>query len=288
MLAPFGAGNPSLKLATRGITLKSVSTIGKAKEHLRLNVEDEGGNTQSILWWSGASEELPETGSKFDIAYSMRASTFRGQKQVTLQFEEFRVVEEKPVELKPKKIEIQDLRLNASKFEHLNVDMLVWAEGADKAKGQSRFELHQADNFAIYTTPPSLADLRSALEIVKPKNIYLLGISPNPEKPDDFLARLAGMAKYAVNNKVGKVSVKELASATAQRASAVRIGLEWLRAGGHVAVTGEEDALVLSPGNGEANQYVQKELFIAVKGILKETAAYREYFARANIKSIID
>ncbi|MDP2777465.1 MAG: DHHA1 domain-containing protein, partial [Anaerolineales bacterium] len=35
MLAPFGAGNPALTLASRSVQLKSVSTIGKTKEHLR-------------------------------------------------------------------------------------------------------------------------------------------------------------------------------------------------------------------------------------------------------------
>ena len=107
MLAPFGAGNPSLTLASRDVQLKSVSTIGKTKEHLRLNIEDESGNVQSILWWGGAGEELPPTDNKFDIAYSLRASTFRGQKQVTLQFEEFQSLEEKPVEIKKAKLEIQ-------------------------------------------------------------------------------------------------------------------------------------------------------------------------------------
>ncbi|MGZ9166556.1 MAG: single-stranded-DNA-specific exonuclease RecJ, partial [Anaerolineales bacterium] len=110
-LAPFGAGNPALNLATHKVQLRSVSTIGKAKEHLRLNVEDENGNVQSLLWWGGAGAELPEEGSKFDIAYSLRASTFRGQKQVTLQFEEFRIVEEAPPELRKRKTEIVDYRL---------------------------------------------------------------------------------------------------------------------------------------------------------------------------------
>ncbi|HSK87051.1 MAG TPA: single-stranded-DNA-specific exonuclease RecJ, partial [Anaerolineales bacterium] len=59
-LAPFGAGNPSLTMATHKVSLRSVSTIGKAREHLRLNVEDENGNVQSVLWWGGAGAELPE------------------------------------------------------------------------------------------------------------------------------------------------------------------------------------------------------------------------------------
>jgi single-stranded-DNA-specific exonuclease len=287
MLAPFGAGNPALTLATRGATLKSVAEIGKTKEHLRLTVEDEGGNIQSILWWGGAGGEMPPQEGKFNIAYSLRASSFRGQKQVALQFEEFRVGEEKPIEIRPAMIEIQDLRLNVSTFERLNVSTLIWAEGTDKAKGKSRFELHPADDFAIYTTPPSPADLRSALEVVKPKRVHVFGISPAPQKPDEFLSQLAGMAKYVINNKGGKVSVNELAVATAQRESAARIGLEWLAAGGHVAVVGEEDALVLSKGNGDANQYPQKELYVAVRGILEETEAYRAHFAKADINKLM-
>jgi hypothetical protein len=95
------------------------------------------------------------------------------------------------------------------------------------------------------------------------------------------------MAKYAINNKGGKVSIKELAVATAQRESVIRIGLEWLAAGGHLSISGEGEAVLLSAGNGETNQYVQKELYVAVKGILEETAAYREYFSHANIESIM-
>jgi hypothetical protein len=151
----------------------------------------------------------------------------------------------------------------------------------------SRFELRQADEFAIYTTPPSLTDLRAALDIVKPKIVYVIGNSPRPEKTDEFLSRLAGMTKFVINNKEGKTSISELVSATAQRESAVRIGLEWLAAGGHVSIAREEEALTLSAGNGEANQYLQKELYLAVKGIMEETAAYRAHFARADIKNLM-
>ena len=286
MLAPFGAGNPQLTLASRGVTLKSATEIGKGKEHLRLTVEDESGNAQNILWWNGAGEELPEAGSRFDVAYSLRASTFRGQKQVNLTFEEFRVVEEKPVEIQKQKLEIRDMRLQPSLL-NLQPATLIWAEGPDRAAGIPRHELRQADEFSIYTTPPSPTDLHKALDIVKPKTIYVFGVSPVEQKPDEFLSHLAGLCKYVVNQRRGRVTLQELASAMAARANAVRIGLEWLAAGGHVSVVPEEDALRISRGNGEANQYLQKELYVAVKGILEETAAYRAHFARADIENLM-
>jgi len=285
MLAPFGAGNPQLKLATRNVKLKSVAEIGKAKEHLRLIVEDEAGSVQSILWWSGAGEELPPKDVPFDIAYSLRASTFRGQKQVNVTFEEFRVTEEKAVEIQESKLEIVDLRNNSSFI--IPPSTLIWAEGADKAKGRNRFELHQANELTIYTTPPAYTELKLILEIVKPQVVYVLGVSPNVESTEEFLTRLAGMTKHVINNKSGKTSIQELAVATAQREGAVRIGLEWLAAGGHVAIVPEGEAVLLSNGSSEANQYLQKELYVAVRGILHETTAYREYFARANIEALM-
>jgi len=307
MLAPFGAGNPSLTLASRGVTLKSSATLGKTKEHLRLTVEDQSGMTQSILWWGGAGEELPplstshQQGNKFDIAYSLRASSFRGQKQVTLQFEEFRGVEEKPIEIKKVKLEIIDLRLHSSFTQNDHPSSLVWAEGADKSKGKSRFELHQADEFTIYTTPPSPVELRNALEIVQPKTIYVFAVSPSEgdsttlradsvmlkANPEDFLNRLTGLCKYTLSNYGGKTNVTKLAVAMASRESAIEIGLQWLAAGGHISVTVDEDEVLLSAEKMEVNQYLQKELYTALKGVLNETTAYRKYFSSTDLKVIL-
>jgi single-stranded-DNA-specific exonuclease len=291
-LAPFGAGNPALTFATHKVGLRSVTTIGKNREHLRLTVEDENGNLQSVLWWGGAGNELPEEGSKFDIAYSLRASTFRGDKQVTLQFEEFRIVEEVPPELRKHKIEIVDYRLESvsllTGLQDQAPALQIWAEGADKVKGRNRLELQPAEELAIYTAPPSSADLRAALETVKPQKVYLFGVSPGPEKADAFLGRLAGLAKYVINQKGGIVTVAELAVVTGQREGAIRLGLEWLAAGGHVSIQRDDGTVQLSPGNHESNQYLQRELYLAVKGILEETAAYRLHFQRADAESLMN
>lgn len=284
-LAPYGAGNPELILATRNLLLKSVKEIGKTKEHRRIIVSDESGAQQDLLWWNGADEEIPDAETKFDAAYSLRASTYRGKKQLTLQFQDFRVVAEKPIEVRKAKVEIRDWRARASTF-NAQPSTLIWAEGNDKAKGKSRFDLYPADELAIYTTPPSLAELRAALEVVKPSIIFLLGVSPAQEKIGEFLSRITGMAKYVIKQHAGKVSIKEFAVATAQREATIRSGLEWLAAGGHIKIQDEEHEITLSSGDGIANQYLQSELYTAVKGLLEETAEYRIYFSRADAESL--
>jgi single-stranded-DNA-specific exonuclease len=285
-LAPFGAGNPLLVLATRGLTLKSAKEMGKAKEHRKLVVTDEGGATQEVLWWNGAGEELPD--GKFDLAFSLRANTFRGERRIALEFEDFRVIEEKLVEIEAPRLEIVDLRLQPGKLKEVNAE--IFAEGEDKKKvgGVDRYGLTPSRELAVYTTPPGPVELRALMEKVRPQKVYLVGTSPSAEKTDGFLTRLAGMAKFAVNQRDGKVKVSDLAAATAQREATVRLGLEWLAAGGHLAIEGDEDELRLSTGDGIANQYLQRELYVAVKGLLDETAAYRAHFTRAGVNSLFN
>ena len=274
-------------LATHNLTLKSVKEIGKTKEHRRILFADESGAKQDLLWWNSTDEELPDVETKMDVAFSLRSSTYRGEKQLTLQFQDFRVVEEKPIEIQKSKIKIIDRRGENRTLDEMPVDVLVWAEGTDKNKGVNRFDLHPADEFAVHTTPPSPVELYAALEVVKPKTIYLFGVPPAGEKIDEFLSRLAGMMKFTINQRGGKASIKELAAATAHREATIRLGLEWLRAGGHLKVEEENGELNLANGDDIPNPYLQRELYVAVKGLLEETAAYRNYFSRADAVLLI-
>jgi hypothetical protein len=240
-----------------------------------LNVEDEIGNQQSILWWNGGIEDKPE--GKFDLAFSVRATTFRGERQLALEFVDFRVVEEPAVEVISKQVEVIDLRKSVDQFSRLTVQ--TYAEGDDRKKinGLDRYSLKPSAELALYTAPPGTGELKAILEQVKPQKVFLVAQIPPDEKPDEFLTRLAGMVKFVIAKKAGETKISELAAVTAQREITVRIGLEWLAAGGHVTVRGVNDAVFLSNGSGEGNEYVRKELYVAVKGLLEETAAYRNY-----------
>jgi hypothetical protein len=203
-----------------------------------------------------------------------------------LQFEEFRLLDEQAIEVHKEKLEIIDQRARASEIESISPNVLIWAEGAERSKGRGRQDLYQADEFAIYTTPASPQVLHDVLSQVKPRVVHVFAVSPQVERTDDFLARLAGLAKYVINQRAGNVSVRELAAVTGQREGAVQVGLEWLAAGGHISAQAENGTYLLSSGNNLTNQYLQKELYVAVRGILQETAAYRAHFGRANLESL--
>ena len=68
------------------------------------------------------------------------------------------------------------------------------------------------------------------------------------------------------------------------------MGLEWLAAGGHISIQrdGSAETILLSAGSGDLNQYLQRELYVAIRGILEETAAYRAHFQRAEAERLIE
>jgi len=297
-LAPFGPGNEKLILATHYLTLRSVAEIGRNKEHLKLTVEDEHGVTQTVLWWNGSGEELPGLitgeGGKFDLAYTLRSSDFRGVRDVTLEFIDLRLIEEKPVRITKPKIEIIDYRnaedpRNILSTLNLQPATIIWAEGEDikAVGGTDRNGLEPAKALTIWTTPPGSAELHLALEKVKPEKIYLFAIHPGADEPKAFLERLTGLVKFAMNKRGGSVTLAELASTTAQREATVRLGLEWLAAGGYFGLQTEGQQVHFTAQTSRADPYLQQELFMALKGLLAETAAYRAFLARADRDTII-
>jgi single-stranded-DNA-specific exonuclease len=288
-LAPYGPGNPSLTFAAHGLRLQGHTAIGRNGTHLKLRVQDEAGATQDVLWWNSAVDEEIEPliqGAQFDLAFRLSATTYRGTRQTQVELSDYRITAEKPIEVKAAPLEIVDLRSIVDPqpaLANLPTGVQVWAEAEDKLHigGRDRFELESAPVFAIWTSPPGPSELRAALQRVKPHTIYLFAVSPASAAPETFLTRLAGLAKFAINQRGGAAAIPALAAATAQREPIIRLGLEWLAAGGHLQVQVDGDQLALSTGDGVANPYLQEELYTAVKGLLDESAAYREHFRKA-------
>jgi len=298
-VAPFGPGNEKLTLATRNLSLQSIAEIGRNKEHLKLTVVDERGCTQAVLWWNGGCEEHPDLAAgsgRFDLAYTLRASDFHGTPQVTLEFVDLRWVEEKPVEILKPRFEILDHRCAGNPHEVLgslklgNKPLAIWAEGDQKkvVGGVDRDGLKPTKTLVIWTIPPGNGELRRAVDIVKPEKIHLFAISPTLDEPKAFLERLMGLVKFSIRQRGGTVTLAELAAACAQRETCVRLGLEWLVAGGMIGLSFDEGRQMhLTEQKGQANPFTQHELLTALKGLLEETAAYRLFFTRAESDAII-
>jgi single-stranded-DNA-specific exonuclease len=293
-LSPFGAGNAPLALVTRGLSLTSHTTIGRGGEHLRLIVEDEAGTRQKVLWWRGAGSPLPQ--GRFDLAYVLRASDYRGQRDVQVEWVDARPIEAPAAVLRPAPpaIRVVDYRQESSPrriLEKLRAqqDVQVWSEAETRAEvaGRDRYELGPSKALVLWTTPPGPAELQAVLEKVSPETVYLFGVDPGLDHPEEFLKRLAGLTRYVLNSNQGQANVSTLAAATAQREATVRAGLAWLVARGHLVVLGEDgDEVHLAAGSQTASADLP-QIAARLRALLAETAAYRAHFTRADRETLI-
>jgi single-stranded-DNA-specific exonuclease len=114
-LAPFGPGNPTFILAAKNVDLKSHQPVGKAKDHRQLIVEDASGVDRKIMWWQGAGLPLPD--GRFDLAYKVRMSDWRGQRDIQIEWVGARPTAIPVIDLRPAPhIEFTDLRQEPDPF----------------------------------------------------------------------------------------------------------------------------------------------------------------------------
>lgn len=292
-LAPFGPGNPALALAAREISVRSSITVGRGDEHRQVVVTDPNGYTQKVIWWGGAAWPLPV--GRFDLALTIHASNYRGQREVSVAWVDSRPLGEASlfVSSSPTR-EIIDYRLQPHPLPQLrqlqSVEPLqIWCEGEarDRLEGQDRNELIPAPALVIWTTPPGPAELRAALERANPQKVILFAVDPGAEALEAFLRRLAGLAKYALGNTSGRASLAKLAAAAAQRESTIRKGLAWLAARGLFKILYEKDGQVLFELAHAAPSAETELLEVQLQALLDETAAYRAFFRKAGPNTLI-
>ena len=292
-LAPFGAGNPSLTLATRNLKVLKHRTLGRDRAHLKVTVQDESGATQQVLWWWATEEELPA--GRFDLAYTVQDNFFRGQRSLQVTWQAARPVQtavEVTAEPEPCELEIVDYRQEPHPGTLLKPllaadDVALWVEAANGVPGQSREALGPAAHLVIWTIPPGPQELQTVLELVQPEKVTLLAHDPGLDGPRLFLTRLAGLVKHVLQQKDGRLELAALAAKTAQRESTVRQGIAWLAARGQLVVQGEEEGvLLIVAGEGEVGAELA-QLTTQLEALLAETAAYRKHFRQGEARALL-
>jgi single-stranded-DNA-specific exonuclease len=304
-LAPFGPGNPPLTLASENLTIERHRAVGRNGEHRLLTVRDAAGTEARVIWWDGAREELPS--DRIDLAYTVRASDYRGERQVEIAWVDARPSAiGLPGKVAPARtpIEISDFRRELMPLQILerlrqDGDLVVWREGmaAPEIPGHDRCSLPPAAALAIWTAPPGPAELRATLAQVAPARVYLFGLDPDTDRPDLFIRRLAGLVRHALSAREGRTTLSALAAATAQREASVAAGLEWLASRGDICVQSEEGSVLVvralpsgSQRRPEPDALLEAETALArarLEALLAETAAYRAYFRSADADALL-
>ena len=160
-LAPFGPGNPPLTLAAERLRARRGKKVGRNDEHRLVIVTDEAGVERQVIWWDGGGEPLPE--GRFDLAYVARNSTYRGTRELQVEWVEARPCAEAEVEVKAKVKAVRSRITGRRRSREQTLaelveqgEVAVWREGEDARDipGHDRWNLPQAATLIIWTAPP--------------------------------------------------------------------------------------------------------------------------------------
>lgn len=289
-LAPFGNGNPPLTLATRDLTLVSRRGLGRRGEHLQVEVEDQAGNRQRVIWWRGAGKDLPK--GKFDLAYTLRSSTYKGQREALIEWLDYRQLESDLADLKDDSPAwvlddhrgSDDPRSALAGAREWYPQAQIWAEAERLEGAVNRLGLRASETLIVWTAPPAAEIWSAALTTVSPDRLILLGALPDCADLSSFLGRLAGLVKFSINQRDGAVGLEALAAATAHPERTALVGLQVLRALGkldyQVAASGQYQLQAAdNPPGGELE--VQRR---RLEMLLRETRAYRNFWLTMEIR----
>ncbi len=292
-LGPFGPGNPQPVFVTQRLTLQSEQRMGRTRQHRRLIVADEQQALAEVVWWNGATVELPP--APLDLAYVPQINEYRGTQRVQLLFVDARPHSPQAVPLPPPPqpaIYVYDYRREPHPHTLLipwqtAPDVCLWAE-AGPVKGKRRHELGPAATLVVWEAPPGPEEWAEALELVAPQQVVLFGGDPDLDKPEAFVQRLLGLVKHTLKVYAGRVKLVHLAAAMAHRPVTVRQGLAWLAAQGIVSVSEDADGtLHLTPGGAVQPEAEVRVLRAQLQALLTETAAYRYYFQRVELTALL-
>jgi single-stranded-DNA-specific exonuclease len=288
LLAPFGPGNPPPLLVSRGVEVEKHALIGKSREHRRLTLKDQQGGQVDALWWNSASEPLPE--GLFDFAFYARRDTFKSAQRVILEWVDSRESESGVVDIRQAtpRYRIIDHRLdseNGTYLKQLIIDseMIVWAEGARDKQQQavSRESLKPSRKLAILTPPPSMAVLQQALELVSPSEVILFSLPLVNDSLKGFLTEIAQQIKKSQGAEQTAFSLLHLAGILGHTVETVLAGLRWWQLRGDLVFSINGDQVTIIRSNSQPSLEIHSHTLL-LQDLLKESAAFRSYYRRAD------
>lgn len=305
-LAPFGPGNPAPVLIARNLAIQSYQTIGEHEEHLLVRLVDPEAFVQDVIWWQAGilagdiAQILPE--GTFDLAYSVHSCDYKGQRSIQVEWIEARPAFQAALALQPKipTRQVVDYRYVASPLEELrklisNPGLQIWREGApengftdiEREKCRDRFHLTACSSLVIWTIPPGRTEMIEALDRAKPQTVHFFGNQPDYDQPKAFMERLAGLIKYSLRHPDQPLTLSALAVALAHRLPTVQLGLTWLEARGAITIQMNEGGrIAIFPGAGQPIPDL-KQVEARLRQALDETSAFRSYYLRADLNSLI-
>jgi len=199
------------------------------------------------------------------------------------------------VEVKQPAIKIIDHRRDSQPEQVLKTILndtlhtLIWAENQPPRNQPycARTKLSGADVLIIWNIPPAQKVLSNIIKTVRPKEIHFFARPSDAATLQEFLKTLAGLVKFAVNQRAGKINLSQLASATVQTPDIVRLGLRWLQEKGLYSFTTLSGEDIQAQNGSRSNPGLIKQINARLQELWSEHKSYQHYYQTCDSNNII-
>lgn len=90
-LQPFGMSNPSPRFVLRKVTVKETRTMGREKRHLKLVLEQDGQQLETVAFGKGALAEFLPPGSVIDVMGELSINEWNGMRKPQMMLQDIHV-----------------------------------------------------------------------------------------------------------------------------------------------------------------------------------------------------
>jgi single-stranded-DNA-specific exonuclease len=299
-LSPFGPGNPAMKFIARDLEISDISSMGKNKDHLQVNVIDGKQKKHRIVWWQGAS--LPRPNGRFDLLFTASPSNYKGKIEVTFEWLDFREIQSDNMTTrnssKNQPIQMVDLRASTDPSKDLisiskEDNSLIWSEGIASCPLPvfSREELQNCETLAVWSIPPSRSVISSVVEKVKPKKIIWFSNYPEENSLQKMIQNAASVIlMFAQGNSESPLTFEHLAASVSITIPVARLLIKWMEMTGRITIISENgEAVQFStqrhPPDQAQIEIVQNE----IKTLHKEIFSFRQYYTSSpSLDNLLD
>ncbi|MHC1741157.1 MAG: single-stranded-DNA-specific exonuclease RecJ [Anaerolineaceae bacterium] len=289
-LAPFGPGNPPLHFAAKNLSIENVSSLGRTKEHLLINLLSPEGINFRFVWWQGAG--LPQPEGNFDLVFQARANNYKGKVDVQFEWQEFRESELHNNTTRKSRnktnIENLDFRNSQNPVDEISQrskenDLLVWSEGSTSCPVPffDRNALTTEKTLVIWSIPPSSQVLNEVLSRVKPETILWYSILPPENELDTLLTQSAALLKKQIGLNVPIISLESLAADLATTLPMATLIIRWFAFSGKITLEKiESSSAWIRAEKCSLNPNMVSKTQSDLKALHKEMVAFRSFYLR--------
>jgi len=166
---------------------------------------------------------------------------------------------------------------------------LLWCEGLEcsaQTDFRNRSQLEERKKMAVISPPPGYSVLNNVLDVVKPMDVFLLNLFKQDDSLGVFLKNLGGILKHILNSENHNINAEELAGRLGYQFETIISGLKWWQAKEEITLQERSGQFRITKGRKTPSNDLQA-ITNRLQTELRETAAFRSYYGRADPVSLL-